>query len=167
MHSGNVVKRILVWAAILLTTSALLGCDYARMKNDEAVDLYEMEFPPMPRGVVPQGGGVHPADLDPDRIENPLEATPKVILAGKQTYHFYCRQCHGPSGDGKGTVGQSFAPLPTDLRSEYVRRQTDGRIFERIGKGYKRHPPLAYTVSIKDRWAVVLYIRSLVKTDGP
>jgi len=151
----------LICAAMLAIEALTSGCDYARMRNDEAVDQYEMEFPAMPQGVVPLGGGMHPLPSERDPIENPLGASREVLAAGKKVYGFYCRQCHGPGGDGMGTVGQSFAPLPTDLRSGYVREQTDGQIFERIGRGYKRHPPLAYTVSINDRWAVVSYMRSL------
>ncbi|PKN67063.1 MAG: hypothetical protein CVU57_03700 [Deltaproteobacteria bacterium HGW-Deltaproteobacteria-15] len=155
------LRRGLICAAMIAVEALAGGCDYARMTNDEAVDRYEMEFPPMPQDLVPLGEGVHPLPTEPGAIENPLGAGREVLAAGKQAYDFYCRQCHGQGGDGRGTVGQSFAPLPTDLRSGYVQKQPDGQIFERVGKGYKRHPPLAYTVSIKDRWAVVSYIRSM------
>jgi len=154
-------RMSLICAAMLAIEAFTSGCDYARMRNDEAVDRYEMEFPAMPLDVVPLGGGMHPLFSESDATENPLVANREVLATGKEAYGFYCRQCHGPSGDGRGTVGQSFAPLPTDLKSDYVREQTDRQIFERVGKGYKRHPPLAYTASIKERWAVIHYLRSL------
>jgi mono/diheme cytochrome c family protein len=137
------------------------GCDYARMRNDEAVDHYEMEFPGMPTGVVPIGGAVDALPVEPPCLENPLPPSPPVIAAGKTAYDFYCVQCHGPQGDGRGTVGQSFSPLPTDLGSESVRAQSDGQLFFKIGQGYKRHPPLSTTVSVEERWALVVYMRSL------
>jgi mono/diheme cytochrome c family protein len=161
MHSG--FRMGWLCAAMLALEVLTGGCDYARMRNDEAVDRYEMEFPAMPQDVVPLGGGMHPLPSESDPTKNPLEASREALASGKQAYSFYCVQCHGPNGDGRGTVGQSFAPLPTDLKSDYVLEQTDGQIFERIGKGYKRHPPLAYTVSIKDRWAVVLFMRAMAQ----
>ncbi len=139
------------------------GCDYARMRNDEAVDFYEMEFPRMPSGVVPRGGEVDLFPGEPEPLENPLRPSPSMIAAGKAAYRFYCIHCHGPAGDGRGTVGQSFAPLPTDLKGDYVQQQSDRQLFLRIGQGYRRHPPLSQTVSIEDRWAVLLFMRSLAR----
>lgn len=153
----------LFWPKLLVIGILLCGCDYARMRDDEAVNLYEMQLPEMPGSAVPLAGGNEPVFArSPEQIKNPLDSSPSVIQAGGRAYVYFCIQCHGPGGEGYGTVGQSFAPLPTNLKSDYVRQQADGVLFEKIGKGYKRHPPLAYTVSINDRWAVVLYIRSLV-----
>jgi hypothetical protein len=59
-------------------------------------------------------------------------------------------------------VGQSFAPLPTDLADPRVQAQADGELFAKVSLGYRRHPPLADTVSEPDRWAVIAYVRSLV-----
>jgi hypothetical protein len=60
-------------------------------------------------------------------------------------------------------VGQSFAPLPTDLRSSRVQELTDGELFQHIsyvaGKG--RQPALATTIRIGDRWTVVAYVKSI------
>ncbi len=150
-----------------LIVSLLCGCDYARMRDDEAVNLYEMELPEMPGGIVPLGGGIEPAFAEKTQeVKNPLQATPPSIESGRQAYLYFCIQCHGPGGEGFGTVGQSFAPLPTDLKSAYVQQQTDGELFIKIGKGFKRHPPLAYTVSVQDRWAILLYLRSLAPGKG-
>lgn len=151
---------------ILVLGSILCSCDYARMRDDEALEYYDMQLPDMPPGAVPVGGGLEPVFAGtPNQIRNPLEPTPAVLKQGEAAYTYFCNQCHGPGGTGYGTVGQSFAPLPTDLRGVYVQGQSDGELFLKIGKGFKRHPPLAYTVSVEDRWAVVTYIRSL-KEEG-
>jgi mono/diheme cytochrome c family protein len=153
----------LCWATILVLVGTFLcSCDYARMREDEALEYYDMKFPDMPEGVVPLGGGKDPAFAkSPDQVRNPLQPGLAVVKQGEIAYSYFCIQCHGPGGRGFGTVGQSFAPLPTDLRSDYVRNQSDGEIFVKIGMGYKRHPPLAYTVSVQDRWALLAYIRAL------
>ena len=68
--------------------------------------------------------------------------------------------CHGPRLDGLGTVGQSFSPLPADLKSEGVQSQTDGDLYAKIRLGHKRHPRLYTTVAENDTWVIVRYIKS-------
>jgi hypothetical protein len=58
-------------------------------------------------------------------------------------------------------VGQSFSPLPAALKDLYVQSQADGMLFKKISLGFQRHPPMAYTVSEEDRWALVHFIRTL------
>ncbi|RJR34348.1 MAG: hypothetical protein C4576_26575 [Desulfobacteraceae bacterium] len=163
MFSG--MRTGMICAAMIGAQLLISGCDYARMRNDEAVDRYEMEFPSMPQDILPQSGEEYPLITDPEKTKNPLAENRVVLASGRRAYEYYCKHCHGESGEGKGTVGQSFAPLPTDLRSSYVQEQGDGQIFERIGKGYRRHPPMAYTLSSREQWAVVAYIRSMKKRE--
>ena len=150
--------------AMLIFLQLSSGCDYARMKDDEAIQTHDASMPKMPNNTVPVADSFERLkQADPQTLKNPLAYTQQTVQRGGQKYAYYCLQCHGPAGKGKGTVGQSFAPLPTDLRSPYVQQQTDGNIFHRTSFGYKRHPPMAYTVSEMDRWAIVIYIRSLAK----
>jgi hypothetical protein len=58
-------------------------------------------------------------------------------------------------------VGQSFSPLPADLRSNDVQSQGDGELYAKIRLGYLRHPQLFTTISEGDTWAVVDFIRTL------
>jgi len=147
---------------LLLFCRLLTGCDYARMTDDEAIDTHEKVMPPMPAHTMPADGGIETLrTAEPDSLANPQPADPASIARGEEAYGFYCVHCHGPKGDGFGTVGQSFAPLPVDLRAPVIQEQSDGELFVKISLGYKRHPPLAYTVAAKDRWAVINYLRSL------
>lgn len=140
-----------------------LGGNYGRMNEDEARHLYRSALPDLRAGSIPVTGGLERLRrIPPDELQLSLQPTEAVLRQGKKAFETYCLHCHGPGGNGKGTVGQSFAPLPADLKSAYVQNQTDGAIFHRISLGYKRHPPLGYTVSEKDRTALVYYIRSLV-----
>ncbi|HBD10320.1 MAG TPA: hypothetical protein DCZ69_18890 [Syntrophobacteraceae bacterium] len=147
---------------LIVLVLCLPGCDYGRMKDDEAINTYQTSLPDMPSKTIPTEGGIErlreavPADL-----KNPLPHTQEVVERGKERYGTYCLQCHGPAGNGFGTVGQSFAPLPTDLTGSYVQKQSDGGLYAKIGLGFRRHPPLAGTVSEQDRWAIIHYLRSL------
>ena len=148
--------------SLLLSCQLLSGCDYARMKDDEAIDTYETVMPDMPDHTIPVAGGIEilPSS-DPQMVINPLPPDADSRARGEEAYGFYCIHCHGPAGDGYGTVGQSFSPLPADLGSKQIQQQSDGELFAKISLGYKRHPALAYTVSKSERWAIVSYLRSL------
>jgi mono/diheme cytochrome c family protein len=158
MRRSRASTSIFILGALLL----LWGCDYERMKETEGVRTYEVNIPEMPQGTIPLGGGVQELrEADPRGLRNPLPSTPQIVERGRERYGFYCVMCHGPKADGNGTVGQSFAPLPTDLRGRSVEDQADGELFQKISLGFRRHPPLAATVAEQDRWAIIHYIRSL------
>ena len=86
-----------------------------------------------------------------------------IHSAGKTAYHYYCIHCHGNHFDGYGTVGQSFAPPPGDLRSAKVQSMSDGRLFKEISYGIPggRQPALATTMGVADRWHAIAYVKSL------
>lgn len=158
-------RRFYPAIGLILLMSVLFGCDYARMRNDDAVNPLQAKMPEMPRMAVPTTGGANELrGTDPAKLQNPFSPTPEVIAMGAERYKFYCIQCHGASGRGQGTVGQSFAPLPTNLRSIDVQDHSDGLLFQRITFGWRRHPPMVDTVSEDERWLIIRYIRSLPGT---
>jgi len=145
----------------------LSGCDYGRMYDQESVRTYKKEIPEMPPETIPVTGGFQNLNsANPKDLKNPLPYSQKSVDQGKEAYFYFCVHCHGPKADGNGTVGQSFAPLPTNLTALDVQKQSDGELFSKISLGFARHPSLASTVSEADRWAVVNYIRSLIKKSG-
>jgi mono/diheme cytochrome c family protein len=153
------ILRILI---VLLPLVVAAGCDYQRMKDQESVRTYKKEMPRMdPRSVPVQDGFQALLTVDPKTLANPLTPTARSVRQGKDAYGYFCIQCHGPNADGLGTVGQSFSPLPADLRSDTVQAQSDGELYAKIRLGYNRHPRLYTTISEPDTWAVVRYMRSL------
>jgi len=160
------LKAILLVSAVLCLV-ALSGCDYARMYDQRSVRTYRKEAPPMdPRTIPVDGGFLVLQKADPQTLANPLASGEGPLSRGREAYGYFCVHCHGPAADGMGTVGQSFSPLPTDLRSPSVQSQGDGEIYAKIRLGYKRHPSLYSTISENDTWAVVKYLRSLAPLQG-
>jgi len=140
------------------------GCNYGRMNEQETIRTYEQAAPEMPGGIIPAFGGLEILrNANPKDLKNPLPLTSQTVEEGKAAYGYFCIQCHGPQADGRGTVGQSFSPLPANLADPQVQAQSDGEILAKILLGFNRHPPLATTVSEEDTWAVVNYLRSLRK----
>jgi hypothetical protein len=73
-------------------------------------------------------------------------------------------QCHGKNFDGYGTVGQSFAPPPGDLRTaKRVQSMPPGMLFKEISYGIPdgRQPALATTMTVDERWQAIAFVKSL------
>ncbi|MFZ0241953.1 MAG: cytochrome c [Desulfobacterales bacterium] len=139
---------------------------FGRMRETPAVKPYEQPQPIMPAGLVPvDGGEALFRAAAPESLKPPFPSpTIEVLQQGAVLYFTYCQQCHGVNHDGKGTVGQSFAPLPTDLRSPRIQSQGEGALFQHVSYGIGgsgRQPPLATTIAVADRWKIVAFVKSL------
>lgn len=169
------MNRVLVFALLCLT--AVAGCNpydmfdqmitYERMTDQESFRPYEAKMPGVVAGTVPTTKSGEPAGEEQYKLaplgslQNPLPATAEIVARGEKSYGYFCIQCHGSRYNGDGTVGQSFAPLPTDLMSAYVQGMSADGLFRSISYGIQRHPPMFYTVSVGDRWAIIRWIQSL------
>jgi mono/diheme cytochrome c family protein len=105
--------------------------------------------------------------------EIPLPVTDPMMRRGQQQYNIYCAACHGLAGEGDGLVARRAQELqqgtwlpPTSLHSEPVRLQPVGQLFHTISHGVRKMPPYAAQISVPDRWAIVLYIRALQRTQN-
>ncbi|BBO68941.1 hypothetical protein DSCA_28710 [Desulfosarcina alkanivorans] len=136
-----------------------------RMWKTPAVKPHENPIPVMAAGSVPVNGGEALfRAAAPEAIQPPFSLTDAAaVTSGETTYRFYCIHCHGKNFDGYGTVGQSFAPPPGDLRSKRVQSMPAGVLFKEISYGIPdgRQPALATTVAVEDRWHAIAYVKSL------
>ncbi len=161
-------------AVVLVAYGGLVYLDnnfrYGRMWETPVIRPHEREVLPMDEGLVPVAGAEALLRvMSGEQLRPPLAmGSPSTIEAGKRLYLTYCAQCHGKYHDGNGTVGQSFHPLPTDLRSTKVQERPEGVLFKGISYGLPdgRQPPLATTIRIDDRWRIIAYIKSLGPRDG-
>ncbi len=165
MKKGIIV--LLLGGFVFVVYQALMFYDnnfpYGRMRETPAVRPYEKPLLVMEPGTVPFNGGeaLYRA-TDPQDLESPLKKIDAAVLDnGRQGYLTFCAQCHGPDYDGNGTVGQSFAPLPTDFKSPRIQKAAEGYLFKHMSYGGKRAPALATTITVKRRWEIVAFIKSL------
>lgn len=114
---------------------------------------------------VPFSGGeaLYKASTPEELVSSVALTDPDNITRGKKYYGIYCVHCHGENHDGRGTVGQSFSPLPGDLRSPGVQSSPAGVLFKEISYGIpgKRQPPLAATIDATRRWEIIAFVKSL------
>ncbi len=163
------IIAVLLGAVLLVAYAGLTYYDdvfkYGRMWETPQVRPHEEPILVPQAGIVPFSGGEAVYRATPaDELTSPLDpADPNNVTLGKSAYITYCAQCHGETHDGNGTVGQSFAPLPTDLRTTRVQSRSDGSLFKEISYGVPdgRQPPLATTIQVADRWRIVAYVKSL------
>jgi mono/diheme cytochrome c family protein len=103
----------------------------------------------------------------------PFDATPEVMMQGRQGYDVYCAICHGVTGKGDGRIVLRGFTKPPDLALDDSRgyalkgekmpltKAPVGYIYEVIVKGHGAMPDHADLVPVNTRWAITAYIRAL------
>lgn len=100
--------------------------------------------------------------------ENPLELNKKLLLRGQDRYDIYCTPCHGIAGDGQGVImtgGYGYVPAPT-FHQDRLRNVNDGYMYSVIANGIRNMPSYAHQIPVKDRWAIVAYVRALQRSQN-
>ena len=100
-----------------------------------------------------------------------MPVTEKLMQRGRQRFNIYCTPCHGLSGDGRGMISiralKREEPLwvpPSPLDKAAVREQPAGQIFNTITNGVRKMPAYGPQIPAEDRWAIVLYVRALQRS---
>lgn len=91
----------------------------------------------------------------------PFPVTKDVILRGEDRFNIYCSPCHDRQGTGNGKIVQRGYRHPPSYHIERLRQVENGYIFDVITNGFGAMPDYAAQVPVRDRWAIVSYIRAL------
>lgn len=94
-----------------------------------------------------------------DTVPIPIDAS--LLERGRERFDIFCSPCHGRLGDGNGMVAQRGYLAPMNLQSDRVRREPPGYIFDVITNGFGAMGDYRDQVPVRDRWAIVAYIRAL------
>lgn len=92
---------------------------------------------------------------------NPLASDNTAATQGKQTYQKLCWTCHGQTGKGNGPTASGLNPKPVDFSADVFQQQTDGEIFWKISEGRGSMAAYKNSLSAKQRWQIVNYLRTL------
>ena len=136
-----------------------------RMIHQPHLRAFEAEMPLPPSGSVlvdDDPAGFPTADLV---LNNPVQTTPENIARGKIYYSYYCFACHGRDGAGHGPVGESYMPVPTDLRALRLQQFSDAGLLNAMLQGPGHAPVLSNVIQLEHRWYLTLYVRSLNTID--
>lgn len=95
----------------------------------------------------------------------------EFMAHGKERFEIFCMPCHGKAGDGTGLIHQRAEKLgetawtqPTNLHQDFLREQAVGRLFNTISNGIRNMEGYAHAIPVKDRWAIIAYVRALQRS---
>lgn len=162
-------QLIVVFAVLGVLASVLVTFTYDVIKIDWIVFMEiqpsskPMENPlPVPARSVPVEGAAYiPAMGAP---VNPVTADDASIERGAELYQLNCKMCHGEAGMGNGPIAPFLVNVkPADLTSPAVQFLSDGAIFMTITNGKGMMPPLNENFTVRERWDLVNFVRTLKK----
>lgn len=160
----------------------LISCGPAKHEKPNFIYMPDMVYSPalkaqeegamrLPvQGTVPRDFVPYPYSKNPEaagrELKNPLRKTSDTLVRGRHLFQSYCVVCHGPAGEGDGTIVPKF-PRPPSLQSDKVLKWSDGRVYHAISAGQNLMPSYASQISAADRWAIVHYLRALQRSKHP
>jgi mono/diheme cytochrome c family protein len=141
-----------------------------------------------PTGTVPFGGADYESDAgsarqNPDFLQSdsryyrgkqgdalvtriPVKVDLALLRRGQERYDIYCAICHGATGTGKGLMTEYGLVGVASITDELHGLMPVGDYFNVITSGKGRMMSLAPQIKVSDRWAIVAYIRALVRSQN-
>lgn len=100
----------------------------------------------------------------PERVVEEAGGAAALLERGQDRYQIFCVPCHGALGDGEGMVSRRSgvsAIRPPTFHDDRMRHMPDGQLFATIRNGVRAMPGYRHSVPVRDRWAIVFYVRAL------
>jgi mono/diheme cytochrome c family protein len=91
----------------------------------------------------------------------PFPITADILTRGRERYDIFCAVCHGRVGDGQGMIVKRGFPVPPSYHTDRLQKAPVGHFFDVITNGYGRMYSYSERIPVKDRWAIIAYIRAL------
>jgi mono/diheme cytochrome c family protein len=139
-----------------------------------------------PAGTVPFGGADYESDAGSPRLNRdflqeddryyrgkqgtawvnrlPVKLDLELLRRGQERYEIYCTPCHGATGTGNGLMTQYGMVGVASITDAFHARMPEGEYFNVITNGKGRMQGYAPQIKVADRWAIVAYIRALMRS---
>ncbi len=85
----------------------------------------------------------------------------RLLERGRQRYDIFCSPCHDRAGTGDGMVVRRGMVPPPRFSDPRLRAMPVGQIYQVISRGVRNMPSYAAQIPVRDRWAIVSYVRAL------
>ncbi len=155
----------LVFGGLMLFSMDIVKIDWISfMEIQESFKPMEQPLPVAARSVPVEGAAYIPGMGAP---VNPVATDANSVERGRVLFSVNCIQCHGATGEGNGIVGSALVFPPANLTSAVVQTKPDGALFLTISNGIQgangqiHMPALNENLTVRDRWDVVNYLRTL------
>jgi mono/diheme cytochrome c family protein len=109
-----------------------------------------------------------------------LKVDAAFVARGKERYEIFCAPCHGSSGYGDGMVarrvdtlkkqevpGTSSWAAPANYHVKTLREQPLGQLYNAVSNGKGNMAGYRSQIPVRDRWAIVAYVRALQLSQNP
>jgi len=96
----------------------------------------------------------------------PLPVTAELVQRGRKEFTINCAVCHGATGQGNGITSKYGLLGIANYHQDKYRQMADGQIFNTITHGFNTMMAYGDKVTVKDRWAIIAYIRALQKSQN-
>ena len=96
----------------------------------------------------------------------PVKLDRALLRRGQDRYEIYCLPCHGATGAGNGLMTQYGLVGVASITDEFHSLMPVGEYFSVITNGKGRMPSYAPHVKVRDRWAIVAYVRALMRSQN-
>ena len=155
----------LLFGVVMIFTYDIIKIEWISfMEIQGSYKPMEHPLPVANRSIPIEGAAYIPGQGSP---VNPVEADEVSIERGRVLFSQNCVQCHGPNGEGNGIIGGAIMWPPANLTSPVVQTKADGALFLTISNGIQgadgqiHMPALNENLTVRDRWDVVNYLRTL------
>jgi mono/diheme cytochrome c family protein len=98
----------------------------------------------------------------------PVAVTRAMLERGHERFDIYCAVCHDRLGTGQGAVVRRGLIRPPSFHQDQsrglkipLRDAPVGYYFEVITRGFGAMPDYAEQIPVRDRWAIIAYVRAL------
>jgi mono/diheme cytochrome c family protein len=163
---------LLACALVLLAGCSQKMIDQPKVKPLAGSDFFAdgQSARPVPPDTVSRGETVTDELLNTGKINGeeadmfPFPITREVLVRGQERYNIYCAVCHDRLGSAHGMVVQKGFSEPPILTSDRLIEEPAGYFFDVITNGFAaaaEMPPYGPLIPVRDRWAIVAYIRAL------
>lgn len=161
---------------MLLALAGLTGCelrqamyDQPKLKPLQASTFFTngMASRPLIEGTIARGHLENDPHLFEGKINGelvtnfPFEITSEVINRGRERYNIFCSPCHDQSGYGNGMIVRRGFKRPTSFHDQRLVDSPPGYFYNVINNGFGVMQDYSAQIPVKDRWAIVSYIRAL------
>ncbi len=150
----------LLFSVLLMFSMDVIKIEWVTfMEIQPSFDAQEAPLP-VPARSIPVDGPVSIPNMGAP--VNPVAADEVSLERGANLYTINCVMCHGVTGEGNGQVAALLANKPANLTLDLTQNKSDGALFLTLTNGVTgRMPPLVENLTVRDRWDVVNYIRTL------
>ena len=96
----------------------------------------------------------------------PAKLDMALLRRGQDRYEIYCLPCHGATGAGNGLMTQYGLVGVASITDEFHALMPVGEYFSVITNGKGRMPSYGPHIKVRDRWAIVAYVRALMRSQN-